>query len=59
MGLARFGPLSPHIRFYIIEGDLIDHDGTKYGPGDLVWLRKGTEHTSYSPNGCLIVVYLV
>ena len=24
--------------FYIIEGDLIDHDGTKYGPGDLVWL---------------------
>ena len=26
--------------------------------GDLVWLRKGTQHTSYSPNGCLIVVYL-
>ena len=44
--------------FYIIEGDLVDHDGTKYGPGDLVWLRKGTKHTSYSPNGCLIVVYL-
>ena len=44
--------------FYIIEGDLVDHDGTKYGPGDLVWLRKGTEHTSYSPNGCLIVVYV-
>ncbi|MDA8761288.1 cupin domain-containing protein [Amylibacter sp.] len=44
--------------FYIIEGDLVDHDGTKYGPGDLVWLRKGSEHTSYSPNGCLIVVYL-
>jgi anti-sigma factor ChrR (cupin superfamily) len=44
--------------FYIIEGDIIDHDGTRYGAGDLVWLRKGTEHTSYSPNGCLIVVYL-
>ncbi|MFT4701788.1 MAG: ethanolamine utilization protein EutQ (cupin superfamily) [Yoonia sp.] len=44
--------------FYIIEGDIVDHDGTEYGQGDLVWLRKGTEHTSYSPNGCLIVVYL-
>lgn len=44
--------------FYMIEGDLVDHDGTKYGPGDLVWLHKGTEHTSHSPNGCLIVVYL-
>jgi mannose-6-phosphate isomerase-like protein (cupin superfamily) len=44
--------------FYIIEGEIIDHDGTKYGAGDLVWLRKDTEHTSYSPKGCLIVVYL-
>jgi anti-sigma factor ChrR (cupin superfamily) len=44
--------------FYIIEGDIIDHDGARYGPGDLVWLRKGTEHYSYSPNGCLIVVHL-
>ncbi len=44
--------------FYIIEGDIVDHDGARYGPGDLVWLRKGTHHNSYSPNGCLIVVYL-
>jgi anti-sigma factor ChrR (cupin superfamily) len=45
--------------FYMIEGDLVDHDGTKYGPGDLVWLRKGTQHNSYSPSGCTIVVYLI
>lgn len=44
--------------FLMIEGEIIDHDGTKYGPGDLVWLRKGTIHNSYSPNGCLIAVYL-
>lgn len=44
--------------FLILEGDLVDHDGYKYGPGDLVWLREGTEHYSYSPNGCLIAVYL-
>ena len=57
--IYRMKPGQSDEEFYIIEGDLIDHDGTKYGPGDLVWLRKGTEHTSYSPNGCLIVVYLV
>ncbi|MBT7801569.1 MAG: cupin domain-containing protein [Tateyamaria sp.] len=44
--------------FYIIEGEVVDHDGARYGAGDLVWLRKGTRHNSYSPNGCLIVVYL-
>ena len=44
--------------FLMISGEVIDHDGTRYGPGDLVWLRKGTKHYSYSPNGCLIAVYL-
>lgn len=43
--------------FLIIEGDLTDHDGVKYGPGDLVWLRDGTEHHSYTENGCLIAVH--
>ena len=36
----------------------MDNDGTKYGPGDLVWLRDGTEHSSYTENGCLIAVYV-
>ena len=40
--------------FLMIEGDLTDHDGVNYGPGDLVWLRDGTEHYSYTENGCLI-----
>lgn len=44
--------------FLMLEGEIIDHDGVRYGPGDLVWLRKGTIHNSYSPNGCLIAVYL-
>ena len=43
--------------FLIIEGELIDNDGTVYRPGDVVWLAPGTEHTSHSPNGCLIAVY--
>ncbi len=44
--------------FLLIEGDLKDHDGYAYKPGDLVWLKSGTEHSSYSENGCLLAVYL-
>ena len=43
--------------FLFIEGDLTDHDGTEYGPGDLVWLRDGTSHSSHTRNGCTIAVY--
>ncbi len=43
--------------FYIIEGELIDNDGTKYNTGDVVWLDAGTEHNSTSPAGCTIVVF--
>lgn len=53
----------PHIHhgdeeFFLIEGDLTDHDGYVYKPGDLVCLRDGTRHSSYSENGCLLVVHL-
>ncbi|MCZ4353785.1 cupin domain-containing protein [Roseovarius aestuarii] len=43
--------------FLILEGDLSDHDGVEYGPGDLVWLRDGTIHNSSTKNGCVIAVY--
>ena len=45
-------------QFLIIEGELIDNDGTQYRKGDLVWLSSGTEHCSYTPNGCLLVVHI-
>ena len=44
--------------FLVLEGEVIDHDGFRYGPGDLVWLRDGTVHNSHSPTGCLLAVYL-
>ena len=44
--------------FLLIEGDLTDHDGYAYKPGDLVWLRSGTKHNSTTKNGCLLAVYL-
>lgn len=43
--------------FVMIEGELIDNDGTVYRPGDVVWLAPGTEHTSHTRTGCLIAVY--
>ncbi len=43
--------------FLIVQGELIDNDGTVYKAGDVVWLAGGTEHTSHTETGCLIAVY--
>lgn len=43
--------------FLILDGTLIDNDGTVYETGDLVWLAPGTEHSSRTETGCLIAVY--
>jgi len=39
--------------FLILEGDLVDPDGTTFGPGD----EAGTHHNSWTENGCLIAVF--
>ena len=46
-----------HEEFLMLSGDLTDHDGTRYEPGDLVWLRSGTSHNSHTENGCVIAVF--
>ncbi len=46
-------------QFLILEGELIENDGTIFKKGDLVWLRDGTEHHSYTPKGCLLAVHIV
>ncbi|MDB2324323.1 cupin domain-containing protein [Alphaproteobacteria bacterium] len=43
--------------FYMIEGELIDNDGTIYRAGDVVWLDAGTEHNSSTNTGCTIAVF--
>jgi anti-sigma factor ChrR (cupin superfamily) len=47
-----------HEQFLILEGELIENDGTVFRKGDLVWLRNGTEHCSHTPNGCLLAVHI-
>ena len=44
--------------FYVIDGDLTDHDGYEYKPGDIVCLASGTAHNSSTRNGCTLVVHL-
>ena len=47
-----------HEQFLILEGELIENDGTVFRKGDLVWLRDGTEHNSRTPDGCLLAVHI-
>lgn len=47
-----------HEQFLILEGELVENDGTVFKKGDLVWLRDGTEHCSYTPHGCLLAVHI-
>jgi anti-sigma factor ChrR (cupin superfamily) len=43
--------------FLVLEGDLVDSDGTIFGPGDLVTYDAGTRHNSWTKNGCLLAVF--
>lgn len=42
--------------FYVLEGELVDHDGHVYTTGDFVSLRAGSQHFSTSPIGCKLIV---
>ena len=44
--------------FLVLDGDLVDHDGFRYGPGDMVMLRRGTRHNSRTETGCTIAVFI-
>jgi anti-sigma factor ChrR (cupin superfamily) len=43
--------------FLILEGDLVDLDGTVFGPGDFVSYEPGTRHNSHTETGCLLAVF--
>ncbi|MEO1190974.1 MAG: cupin domain-containing protein [Pseudomonadota bacterium] len=42
--------------FLMLEGELIDDDGTVIGPGDLVTYAPGSFHNSRTETGCVILV---
>jgi anti-sigma factor ChrR (cupin superfamily) len=43
--------------FLILDGDLVDSDGSVFGPGDFVSYVAGTHHNSWTETGCLLVVF--
>ncbi len=47
-----------HEQFLILEGELHESDGTVLRAGDLVFYADGTEHNSFTPNGCLLAVHI-
>lgn len=44
--------------FLVMEGELIDCDGTVYHSGDFVRLLPGSKHSSHTPDGCVLLVML-
>jgi anti-sigma factor ChrR (cupin superfamily) len=43
--------------FLVLEGDLVDSDGTVFTKGDLVSYEPGTHHNSWTEGGCLLAVF--
>jgi quercetin dioxygenase-like cupin family protein len=43
--------------FLILEGDLVENDGTVLGPGDYVCFTPGTRHYSRTNKGCLLIAF--
>lgn len=41
--------------FLILEGDLIEPDGLRLGPGDFVHYKPGSRHNSRTETGCLLI----
>ena len=44
--------------FYVLEGELIDSDGTVFRAGDFVTFYPGSSHGSYTETGCLLITFM-
>ena len=44
--------------FIILDGELTDPDGKIFKKGDIVTFEPGSSHSSYTKNGCLILVFM-
>ena len=47
-----------HEEFLIIDGELVDCDGTRFRRGDYVRFQPGSKHSSHTPGGCTLLVML-
>jgi anti-sigma factor ChrR (cupin superfamily) len=44
--------------FLILNGELIDPDGKIFKEGDFFSLEPGSHHSSFTKNGCLVLVFM-
>ncbi len=44
--------------FLVLEGELVDCDGSHYRSGDFVRFLPGSKHSSHTPDGCTMLVIL-
>tara|TARA_B110000014_G_C19894491_1_gene462750 strand:+ start:281 stop:631 length:351 start_codon:yes stop_codon:yes gene_type:complete len=44
--------------FIILDGELTDPDDKIFKKGDIVTFEPGSSHSSYTKNGCLILVFM-
>ena len=44
--------------FLMLDGELIDPDGIVFKKGDFVSFKPGSQHSSYTKNGCLVLVFM-
>ena len=44
--------------FIMLDGELIDPDNKIFKKGDIVTFEPGSSHSSYTKDGCLILVFM-
>jgi len=47
-----------HEEFLILDGELIDSDGTIFEKGDFISYTPNSSHSSYTKKGCLILTFM-
>ena len=47
-----------HEQLLVLDGEMIENDGTVFKAGDFVMLRQGTEHNSRTETGCTLAVFV-
>ena len=44
--------------FFMLEGELTDLDGKIFKKGDFITFEPGSQHSSHTKSGCLILVFM-
>tara|TARA_B100000965_G_C19505132_1_gene719265 strand:+ start:647 stop:991 length:345 start_codon:yes stop_codon:yes gene_type:complete len=44
--------------FYVLEGELIDSDGTIFKAGDFITFSPDSEHGSHTNTGCILINFM-